>query len=172
MPIPIRWSVSRQAFFKSILYPAVILTVTTTLAGCSLLSEPDDAVSANERGVSSGAAPDEEPVVAASARSAPLPMRKPSDAPSAAAHVMPDLMGHGQPDVLSALGEPQTRDISHPVQRWRYAGAHCALELLFFFDIASDRYRLAMIQRDGREVETAQASGCLAPAAAKPVTLS
>jgi hypothetical protein len=174
MPIPIRWSDPLQAAFGICKRATVLLAVALPLAGCSLFSEADSGVRGDAEAIAFYAAPPltAQPAIPETARAAVLPVRKPSVTSLSSTRVMPELLGRGQPEIVAALGEPQTRDADRSAQRWRYASADCALELLFFFDIASERYRLAVISRDGRAVSPAQAGKCLPPVPAKPMILS
>lgn len=87
----------------------------------------------------------------------PTPVSPPAEVPSLA-----DLVGGAPSDIRAVLGEPGMRERTRTAQRWRYDGAGCAVDLLFFFDVASDRYRLAMMSSNGEPVDVDSAARCLA----------
>jgi hypothetical protein len=161
-----------RSLYRRLVPVAVTLSVCLTAAACSFFTDPDGT------GASATLGPADANVVAgvADALSAmrvpaePLVAAKPQPRRATVARPMPPplvevpqiALGHGEFEVLARLGAPQAHSQSRSARLWRYVRSGCAVDLVFFFDLASDRYRLAMIKRDGVLAAPGDASRCLA----------
>jgi hypothetical protein len=71
------------------------------------------------------------------------------------------LLGSERSEVLASLGKPDSRVEIGLAQRWQYAGRDCVVDLLFFYDTNSQRFRLALMRSEYRDVDAADAARCL-----------
>lgn len=147
--------------------------ICALVGACSLLQENDAKPSVQPAGVSAQA---EIVPAMAPATSRARPMRKPQplttpqpNGAKAAASLNPagpdlvghDLVGNDESSILASLGEPDARTRQGASQLWHYARTDCALDLLFFFDLASDRFRLALVRRGGAEIDPMELAACV-----------
>ena len=170
MSIPYRRTAPVQVWRRCVIRSVFLGLICTLVAACGLLQEADTTPLAGPAAITADlAAPAME-----SALTHARPLRKPQPlqmpVPRAAVNPAtpgltgPDLVGNDEFVVLASLGEPAARTRQGSSQLWRYDRTQCALDLLFFFDLASDRYRLALIHRNGAAVDPAELSGCISTA--------
>lgn len=163
MSIPSFQAVQVGSLTHTMLRCAAIAVVGATIGACTLLDFSPAPVPVFADGVAG--LPEWTPAVRANGDTADLARARPEPKPEAAGPPqapLGHLLGGAPSDVLAALGKPESSEQTRTAQRWRYAGAGCQVDLLFFFDVAGDRYRLAMISRNGNTVDAASAAVCLA----------
>lgn len=172
---PFRKTDSNRRWRRDVVRIGGVILLCLAVAGCSLFEGlgSDATVAADSGAISEfplSALPDLDvpDAVPQSTLTAAVPKPKPHVMlPAESRPVMPNLLGSSEAEVLTALGVPHNRDDRHPAHMWRYVVADCALNLLFFYDVTNDHYRLAMVMGDDGAVESAEAIACLLPPAAK-----
>jgi hypothetical protein len=168
MSIPYRRTAPVQIWRRCITRSVFLGLICALVAACGLLQE--DHITPLAQPASIAAERGGEPAVASALAHArprrkpqPLTMPAPQAAPTPPAPSLagPDLVGNDEFVVLASLGEPAARIRQGSGQLWHYDRTQCALDLLFFFDLASDRYRLALVHRNGASVDPAELAGCI-----------
>jgi hypothetical protein len=168
MTIAIRRAASRRSEYRTVVRRAGLLAVCMIVAACGVARDEIAGVPASGIAgmpeISAGPIASNAGATSESASdlggARPVPRAK-GAVPFDADAVVPELRGTALRYLVPAFGMP---DVEHGVRAawlWRYDKADCTLELLFFYDVTSDRYRLAMIRRDDREIDTSDALRCL-----------
>jgi hypothetical protein len=165
MSIPFRRTAPFHVLRRSVARGFGLALICAIVGACSVLPEGDAPPPVQPAGIAVQA--DVAPVAAPPTARA-RPMRKPAplttpqlNAATAPDRLVPDLLGQDEAAILESLGEPGLRTRQGSIQLWHYARTDCALDLLFFFDLASDRFLLALVRRDGADVDPTELTDCI-----------
>jgi len=163
MSIPSVQAVLVGTLSRNMRRSAAVVAACAAISACTLIGHTPDQPTSFADGVAG--LPEWQPVEYETRRPSGLAAATPEAKPEEAGPPQPPLdylVGTAPSNVLAALGTPNSSEQTRTAQRWRYAGPDCEIDLLFFFDVAGDRYRLAMISRDGQTIDAGSAASCLA----------